>query len=386
MVKRVLFCFLFFVATVQAADDVNPLERVLLEQEVVLTNQKMNLKVSLATRNLWYQQGLKVMVDITTEKTMPSLSAQLLMSGSQPWQDLSITPEVEPVLLDGVIHYRWQAVLFPKQLGVQDLPNLRLRLEGTGGAQKTISLPNLSVYVRSLPIYVPSEAWVGKADTSPIAQSSASWILVGDQQMKTWQWRVQGLWSKAINLPAVSGKGIIGLNPWLEVQHEWLDGQYWTSIRAQQPWTASEMGRWTVGTQDFWLFDGQTGKVGHWQLAGDGGVAIAPWLWRILQGLVAMIVIGLLMLLIRWMRCRLRQRYYRQGIVRALDAQQLLHWCRVHWQFDADVPVAHQAQGLPIATELIALEGLLFSEQVLHGNDFKTLKAQLLARNAMLPC
>lgn len=92
------------------------------------------------------------------------------------------------------------------------------------------------------------------------------------------------------------------------------------------------------------------------------------------------------MLLIRWMRCRLRQRHYQQGIARAADAQQLLHWCRVHWQFDADVPVAHLASGLPIEAELIALEGLLFSEQVLHGNDFKTLKAQLLAHNAMLPC
>jgi hypothetical protein len=39
------------------------LERVLVEQEVVLANQKMRLKVSLATRNLWQQQECLVSTD-----------------------------------------------------------------------------------------------------------------------------------------------------------------------------------------------------------------------------------------------------------------------------------------------------------------------------------
>ncbi len=386
MVKRVLCCFLFFVATVQAADEVNPLERLLLQQEMVLANQKMTLKVSLASRNLWQQQGLTLMIDLAMDKTMSSLSAQLLMSGAQPWQDLSITPEPEQVLLDGVVHYRWQVMLFAKQLGVQDLPPLRLRLEGTGGAQKTISLPILSVYVRSLPIYVPAEAWVGTADAPPTVQKNASWVLVGDQQTTTWQWRVQGLWSQAVALPSVSGQALVGLQPWIKVQHEWIEGRYWTTIQAQQPWMATEMGRWTIATQDIWLFDAQTGKVQHWHIAGDSGVAIAYWLWRTLLAILSLIGFAVLVVLLRWMRCRLRQRHYQQGIARAADAQQLLHWLRLHWHLRDDIPLAHQARDLPIAAELIALEGMLFSDQILHGDNLQQIQQQLTIRYRQLPC
>lgn len=385
MVKHVVWLFLFCVSAVHAANDTGVLERVLVEQEVVFANQKMSLKVSLTSRNLWYQQGLTMMLDLTSTKEMPSLSAQLLMTAAQPWQDMSMQSEPEQHLIDSVVHYRWQAIVFPKQLGVQDLPILRLRLEGTGGAQKTISLPSLSVYVRSLPVYVPAEAWVGKADTQPMVQHHTPWVLVGDQQVQTWQWRVQGLWSKAVNLPVLSGQGITGLQPWFKVEHEWLDGQYWTKLSVQQPWVATEAGHWTVARQDFWLFDAQTGRVQHWQLTGSDGIAIAPWLWRIMQGIILLMATGLLMMTIRFIRCRLYQHRYRQGIIRAADAQQLLQWLHLHWHLNDDIPLAHQAKGLPIEAELIALEALLFSSLPLYDAVFVRLRDNL-AKRAVPSC
>lgn len=379
------FVFIFW-SVAHAANESTGLERVLVEQEVVLANQEMTLKVSLATRNLWQQQGLGLIIDIATEKAMPSLSAQLLMPPAQPWQGLSVMPEVEQQRINGVSHYRWQAIVFPKQLGVQELPAFRLRLEGASGSQKTISLPSLSVYVRSLPVFVPAEAWLGFADAPPVAQHKPDWILVGDQQVKTWQWRVKGLWEKGVLLPTLSGKGIMGLQPWLDVQHEWGDGQYWTLIRAQQPWTATEMGRWQINAQDFWLFDGQTGKVQHWQLAGDSGFAMARWVWHGFLLLASFLLLLGAIVLLRLMLCRLRHHRYRQSIARAADAQQLLRVLALHWKLSPDIPLAHQAQGLPIEAELIALEGLLFSSDVLYGKRFIAFQAQLLHKEYFFPC
>jgi hypothetical protein len=326
------------------------------------------------------------MIDITSDKAMPSLSAELLMPPAQPWQGLSVMPEAEQQEIDGLSHYRWRAIVFPKQLGVQELPAFRLRLEGTSGSQKTISLPSLSVYVRRLPVFVPAEAWLGFADAPPVAKANSAWVLVGDQQLITWQWRVKGLWGKGVSLPALSGQGMMGLQPWLDVQHEWMDGQYWTVIRAQQPWTATEMGFWQINTQDFWLFDGQTGKVQHWQLAGESGFAMARWLWHGFLLLVSLLLLLGVIVLLRLMVCRLRHHRYRQSIARAADAQQLLRVLTLQWKLKPDIPLAHQAQGLPIETELIALEGLLFSDQILHGTAFKVIRGQLLMRDCRRGC
>jgi hypothetical protein len=381
-----MFLVFVFCSAAYAASVATGLERVLVEQEVVLANQKMTLKVSLATRNLWQQQGLNLIIDIATDKAMSSLSAQLLMPPAQPWQGLSVMSEAEQQRIDGVSHYRWRAIVFPKQLGVQELPAFRLRLEGASGSQKTISLPSLSVYVRSLPVFVPAEAWLGFADAPPVAKANPAWVLVGDQQLKTWQWRVQGFWEKGVSLPALSGKGAMGLQPWLDVQHEWVGGQYWTVIRAQQPWTATEMGRWQINAQDFWLFDGQTGKVQHWQLAGDAGFAVARWVWHGFLLLASLLLLLGVIVLLRLMVCRVCHHRYRQSIARAADAKQLLRVLALHWKLSPDIPLAHQAQGLPIEAELIALEGLLFSDHILHGTAFKAIRGQLLTRDCRQVC
>jgi hypothetical protein len=377
-----LFCF----SVTHAANEVSILERVLLEQEVVLANQKMSLKVSLTSRNIWQQQGLTLIIDIATAKPMPSLSAQLMMTGTQSWQALSMMLEPEQMVIDDIYHYRWKAIVFPKQLGVQDLPALRLRLEGASGAQKTLSLPSLSVYVRSLPIFVPAQAWVGKAEQAPVVQESPGWILVGDQQIKTWQWRVQGLLSQGVHIPVLSGSAITGLQPWLDVQHEWVDGQYWTTIHAQQPWAATDMGRWYVNTQDIWLFDGQTGKVQHWQVLGDSGFALAPWVWNILLAIATVIALFFVFILMRFVRCRLRRHHYQQGIARATDAEQLLSWLRLQWQLENGIPLAHQAQGLPIEAELVVLEGLLFSSQVLYKKVFGEIQQRVVTKSSPFHC
>ena len=386
MVKHLAWLLLFCFSVASAANESAILERLLLEQEVVLANQKMTLKVSLASRNIWQQQGLTLIIDITTAKLMPSLSAQLMMTGTQSWQALSMMPEAEQTMIDGAHHYRWQAIVFPKQLGVQELPALRLQLEGTSGAQKTVTLPSLSVYVRSLPVFVPAQALVGRADKAPISQTSSSWVFVGDQQIKTWQWRVQGLLSQGVHIPVLSGSAIIGLQPWLDVQHEWDDGQYWTIIHAQQPWVATEMGRWRIAVQDIWLFDGQTGKVQHWQVSGDSGFALVLWVWDILLVIAAVITLFFAFILMRFVRCRLRRHHYQQGIVHAADARQLLSWLRLQWQLMDDIPLAHQAQNLPIKDELIVLEGLLFSDNVLYGQVFGEIKQRIVTKSSPFHC
>jgi hypothetical protein len=115
-------------------------------------------------------------------------------------------------------------------------------------------------------------------------------------------------------------------------------------------------------------------------------VAIAYWLWRTLLAILSLIGVAVLVVLIRWMRCRLRQRHYQQGISRAADAQQLLRVLASHWKLKPDIPLAHQASGLPIQAELIALEGLLFSDHILHGTAFKAIRGQLLTRDYRQVC
>jgi hypothetical protein len=48
--------------------------------------------------------------------------------------------------------------------------------------------------------------------------------------------------------------------------------------------------------------------------------------------------------------------------------------------------LAHQARGLPIEAELIALEGMLFSDQILHGDNLQQVQWQLKMGYRQLPC
>jgi hypothetical protein len=386
VVKVIVLLWLGLFASVAAADDKPVLERVLLQQDVLLAQQTLSVKATLASRHLWQQQGLMMTVDISADKAIPSLSLSLTMNRTTDWQGLSLTPEPAVTTDDGQHHYRWQAIVFPKALGVLDLPSLRLLLEGSSGAQKTLSLPSLSVYVRSLPVFAPVESWIGQAADAPNLIPPPKWILVGDLQQHEWQWQVQGLWQNAALIPVVSGQGIAGLQPWLATQSSWRDGHYWTALHVRQPWAATTMGRWQIPAQDFWLFDPQTGKVGHWQVAATSGFAIAAWLWHVILASIALFAVAAFGVILWFVHCRVRRQHYREGIRRAQDAQQLLNWLRAQWQLRADIPLAHQVAALPIAAELITLENQLYARQQLYGHDFNQLRLSLQQVRFSPPC
>lgn len=364
-----------------------PLERVLLDQPMQLAKKDFQVKAWIESRQVFQQQALVIHVQLTAgrEASLPSLAVASQVDNA--WLQPIVSGEPRLTEQDGKIVAQWLVLVFAKQLGVNALPNLRLQWVGESMSRQTQTLPSWSIKVSPLPVYVPEQAIVGELVNVQTKVSLPSIVLVDEVIQRQVQFSLVNHLPNSLWLNGLQGQGVEPLSPWLQTGNSaWQDEGWLSEWTVWQPWRLTQAGFWQVDAQDIWIFNPRTWQVTHLQLPAHSGWAIPLWLWRTVQAVLLLISLVVSTVLIRWVRCWLKRRHYRQAIERCADSAQLYHLMVQMWQLTPGVPLAHQGLPLPIYQTLVELENQLFSGDRLYNDHFLTLKATLLHQYRLLPC
>ena len=364
-----------------------PLERVLLDQPMQLAKKDFQVKAWIESRQVFQQQALVIHVQLTAgrEASLPSLAVASQVDNA--WLQPIVSGEPRLTEQDGKIVAQWLVLVFAKQLGVNALPNLRLQWVGESMSRQTQTLPSWSIKVSPLPVYVPEQAIVGELVTVQTKVNMPSIILVDEVIQRQVQFSLVNHLPNSLWLNGLQGEGIEPLSPWLQTgDSAWQDEGWLSEWTVWQPWRLTQTGFWQVDAQDIWIFNPRTWQVTHLQLPAHSGWAIPLWLWRTVQAVLLLISLVVSTVLIRWVRCWLKRRHYRQAIERCADSAQLYHLMVQMWQLTPGIPLAHQGLPLPIYQTLVELENQLFSGDRLYNSHFLSLKASLLHQYRLLPC
>lgn len=370
----------------QASQD-PPLERLLLDQPMQLAKSDYQVKAWIESRQVFQQQALVIHVQLTAgrEASLPSLAVASQVDNA--WLQPIVSGEPRLTEQDGKIVAQWLVLVFAKQLGVNALPNLRLQWVGESMSRQTQTLPSWSIKVSPLPIYVPEQAIVGELVNVQTKVSLPSIVLVDEVIQRQVQLSLVNHLPNSLWLNGLQGQGVEPLSPWLQTgDSAWQDEGWLSEWTVWQPWRLTQTGFWQVDAQDIWIFNPRTWQVTHLQLPAHSGWAIPLWLWRTVQAVLLLILMVVTTVLIRWVRCWLKRRHYRQAIERCADSAQLYHLMVQMWQLTPGIPLAHQGLPLPIYQTLVELENQLFSGDRLYNSHFLSLKATLLHQYRLLPC
>lgn len=370
----------------QASQD-PPLERLLLDQPMQLAKNDYQVKAWVASRQVFQQQALVIHVQLTAarETSLPSLA--VVGQVDNAWLQPIVSGEPSLTEQDGKIVGQWQVLVFAKQVGVNALPNLRLQWVGESMSRQTQTLPSWSIKVSPLPVYVPEQAIVGELVNVQTKVSLPSIVLVDEVIQRQVQFSLVNHLPNSLWLNGLQGQGVEPLSPWLQTgDSAWQDEGWLSEWTVWQPWRLTQAGFWQVDAQDIWIFNPRTWQVTHLQLPAHSGWAIPLWLWRTVQAVLLLILLVVSTVLIRWLRCWLKRRHYRQAIERCADSAQLYHLMVQMWQLTPGIPLAHQGLPLPIYQTLVELENQLFSGDRLYNSHFLSLKATLLHQYRLLPC
>ncbi len=364
-----------------------PLERVLLDQPMQLAKKDFQVKAWIESRQVFQQQALVIHVQLTAgrEASLPSLAVASQVDNA--WLQPIVRHQPRLTEQDGKIVAQWQVLVFAKQLGVNALPNLRLQWVGESMSRQTQTLPSWSIKVSPLPVYVPEQAIVGELVTVQTKVNMPSIILVDEVIQRQVQFSLVNHLPNSLWLNGLQGQGVEPLSPWLQTGDSAWQAEGWLSEwTVWQPWRLTQAGFWQVDAQDIWIFNPRTWQVTHLQLPAHSGWAIPLWLWRTVQVVLLVILLLVSTVLVRWVRCWLKRRHYRQAIERCADSAQLHHLMIKMWQLTPGIPLAHQGLPLPIYQTLVELENQLFSGDRLYNSHFLSLKASLLHQYRLLPC
>jgi hypothetical protein len=362
-------------------------ERVLIDQAMHLAKNDYQVKAWVASRQVFQQQALVIHVQLTvaSETSLPSLAVASQVDNA--WLQPIVSGEPRLTEQDGKIVAQWQVLVFAKQVGVNALPNLRLQWVGESMSRQTQTLPSWSIKVSPLPVYVPEQAIVGELVNVQTKVSLPSIVLVDEVIQRQVQFSLVNHLPNSLWLNGLQGQGVEPLSPWLQTGNSaWQDEGWLSEWTVWQPWRLTQAGFWQVDAQDIWIFNPRTWQVTHLQLPAHSGWAIPLWLWRTVQAVLLLILLVVSTVLIRWVRCWLKRRHYRQAIERCADSAQLYHLMVQMWQLTPGIPLAHQGLPLPIYQTLVELENQLFAGEVLYNKMFEQIKARLALQYRCYPC
>lgn len=381
-----MWCWLF---TQIAVGETPESMRLLLEKNIQLAGTPMQVRAWVNTRQLFQQQALHlwVQVQLPAAATVPSLSVR--NHEENAWNALSMADEPEQIgNADQQRVLQWHGMLFAKQTGIWELPSMQLQLVGRAMAKQTLSLPNLSIQVLPVPIYVPAEAIVANQITWQVTPAQLSWpYLVGDVVQRQVHIQLQDVMEQQFFLTGVTGTGIEGLSSLMSSpQTHWQEGHRVSSWSIWQPWRITQMGFWQVDAQDIWLFNAETWQVTHIQLPAQSGWALSVPVWWLLGILAALISVIVLYWLWRRLSCWIRRMHYRRRIAACEQVVSLYDEVYRAWRLQANIPLAHQAKHLPIYSLLCVLEQARFSSQPLPLTNFLELRTDLQKNSYLLPC
>jgi hypothetical protein len=114
-------------------------------------------------------------------------------------------------------------------------------------------------------------------------------------------------------------------------------------------------------------------------IAGASGKSLPLWLWRVIQVLSIILLLVLLGWFLYFASKRLKRYRYRQGIIACQDAGQLVSYLKRHYGYADTVTLSHKLPNThPDYTAIVALEGMLFGQELLYGRRFNALKKNLV--------
>lgn len=383
-----LLCFMTM--SVAEATEFMLSNRLIVEQQITISNQPVEIKVWLSSRQIFTRQALTVLVQAQHSSQLPLSLAQVRSDrDATTWLSPMISPEARVSLLsDGRQLSEWHLTLFAKSAGVVKLPHLQLQFEGVSAAKHWMSVPDIPIRVLPLPIFVPTEAWVGELVSWSSSTSIAAIAPVGEQGQRQIHLIMKQLMPQTMPAPLLSGRGVEGLSPLNQLSiPEWKDTIWQSGITLYQPFQLTAAGVWQLSPQDIWVFDPVSWQVTHLATDEVSGYAMPRWLWQLLGLVLWVIVIALVIGILAYGYCRVQQHHFRLDIQRSADALQLYHVLVRHWRLKIGIPVRHQLTDKhPIQEHLLQLEDLLYSQKSLGLSDFSEIRQQLLVNSIIPPC
>lgn len=375
-----------FMASVYAQDVLpEPVsERVLLEQQIVIARHPVAVHAWLEARQFFQQQAVRVHVRADYPKDMRYLSLQASSTADKHWTTPQITPEPEVKQTADVMQAEWCVILFPKAVGIYSLPKLQLLVEGEGMSRQLLVLPEMTLRIMPLPVYVPTEAIVGELIEERVESTASFFGLVGSLFQRQINLTLKDVMPDDLILSSIQGEGVTEISPLIKMnQATWQAQHLVSSWSIWQPWRLQLAGSWSLHPQDLWVFNPETWQVQHVQWPALTGYAVPIWLKNLLLGMAIIIVLLATLWLLIKLRCYINRRHYIVGIEKTADALQLRDFLIQQWRLSESIPLAQQAQNLPIFLESIALESLIFSGDLLYGASFDSLKRAFIEKSQL---
>ncbi|MCH9742028.1 MAG: hypothetical protein K0U21_02355 [Proteobacteria bacterium] len=359
-------------------------ERVLLEQNIIISRHPVAVHVWLEARQFFQQQAVRVHVRADYPNVMRYLSLQASSTADKHWTIPQVTPEPEVKQMANVMQAEWCVILFPKMVGIYSLPRLQLLVEGEGMSRQLLALPEMTLRIMPLPVYVPTEAIVGELLEEQV-ESTASFLgQVGSIFQRQINLTLKDVMPDDLMLSSIQGEAVTEISPLIQMnQMTWQAQHLVSSWSIWQPWRLQLAGSWSLLPQDLWVFNPETWQVQHVQWSALNGYAIPVWLKNLLLGMAIMIVLLAVLWLLIKLRCYINRRHYIVGIKKTADALQLRDFLIQQWRLSEAIPLAHQTQNLPIFSESIALESLIFSGDLLYGEQFDVNKRAFIEKSQL---
>lgn len=385
MVKRVWFMLwaAMFLNVVCAEEQPAVTERLLLTQQIQLARSPVSVKVWLDSRQTYQQQALVVHVKASYPKKMGTLSLSARIEAQSQWLSPWVPPEPETSAIDeNMQESAWSVLLFSKQVGINELPHLQLQVEGPSMSRQWLTVPDVSIRVLPLPLYLPAQTVVASIEDWQSDMSVDFWRVVAEPQQRHVQMKLVNIMPQSIPMLPAVGENVSGLSPLVKMSDpQWEGNRLITLVDVWQPWQVSEMGAWSLSPQDMWFFDPKTLKTMHIQLPGiEQGYAITSTLWTLLKTVMLMVS----SMLIAWLLWRLYQwrrwLHFRQDLAKSPDVNRLLLHYRQFYRWPMHIPLSQLAKKQLAYAELMALESFYFSGHIMYGDQFEQLKADLLQR------